>query len=261
MTPHEKAVNALNSRLERLQANLREAKSEGTQQVLFQALIVTVGLSDAMTDYINTVGVYARRRHGEFKEASVAVGTQHADLLKSGKTMLEQLKANPADRTLRKEIDRAQRGMATIQKGLRRDAFSVQRELALTMAMIDTLAVSVRRVCEADRNDVLKRVLKEIIAHVKELYTALETTRSYKDIIDVASWEKSATSAVEQAVDFHNAYARAGYQAMLAIHVMTMAVSENPPCTAEDATQRANESVSAKLKTITARFTDSAEGC
>jgi hypothetical protein len=39
---------------------------------------------------------------------------------------------------------------------------------------------------------------------------------------------------------------------------MTLAVSENPPQTTGDATQRANESVAARLKAITTRLTEQA---
>ena len=65
MTPHEKAVNAINARLERLQANLREAKVETAQGFLFQSIVVTIAIAEALNDYIKQVGEYARRRHGE----------------------------------------------------------------------------------------------------------------------------------------------------------------------------------------------------
>ncbi len=254
MTPHEKAVNALNGCLERLQANLRKTSAETAQQFLVQAIVVTLGASEAMTDYIKTVGIHSQRRHGEFKQRSATVGERHAELLKSGKELLEQLKVTPTDKAIRKQIDAAQRDMARIQKDLRREAFALQRELALGVAMIDRVAESVRRFCEADRNEEMQRTLKELISHVRELYTGLEATRHSKGIIDVAAWETSAASAIDQATDFYDAYARAGYQAMLALDVMTQAVTEKPPGTAEEATQRANESVAARLKEITARF-------
>jgi hypothetical protein len=255
MTPHEKAVHALNSRLERLQANLREARSETAQQFLFQSLVVTLGLSEAMTDYIKQVGEYSQRRHGEFKQASVAEGARHAELLKSGSALLEQLKASPTDRALRKEIERAQRNMEGITKELRRGAFALQRELALCMAMIDKLAENVRRLCEADQTAALKRVLKTLFGHVRELYAALESTRAAKDIINAPAWEKSATAEIDRATDFYDAYARAGHQAMLALDAMILAVSETPPQTAEETTHRANESAASRLKTIAARLT------
>ena len=255
MTPHEKAVAALNHRLERLQANLGEARSEVVQQFLFQSLVVTLGMSDAMSDYVKAVGQHSQRRHGEFRQAAATEGERHAGLLKSGQGLLEQLKASPTDRAVRKEIERAQRDMTEITKNLRRGAFALQRELALCMGMIDKLADGVRRLCEADRPDALKRALKSLIGHVRELYTGLEATRPAKDIIDAAAWEKSAASAIDEAVDFHDAYARAGHQAVLAFDAMTLAVSENPPRTAEEATRRANESAATRVKDITARLT------
>ena len=44
-------------------------------------------------------------------------------------------------------------------------------------------------------------------------------------------------------------------QALLGMELMTMAVSENPPRSAEDAAKRGNEAVAARLKAITARLT------
>jgi hypothetical protein len=167
------------------------------------------------------------------------------------------LKASPNDRVIRKEIEAAQRQMESIQKDLRRESFSLQRELALSVAMIDKLADSVRRLCEAEASEGLKRVLKTLVAEVRELYAGLEATRLKKNIVDPGAWEKSAAAEIEQAVDFYDAYARAGYQAMLAVEAMTLAVSERPPMTAEEATRGANEAVAARIKTITARFTGS----
>lgn len=254
MTSHEKAVNAINTRLERLQANLREAHSEAVQQFLFQSLVVTLGMSEALNDYIRTVGHYAQRRHGEFKQASVTVTERHSELLKSGRELLEQFKASPTDRALRKEIERAKKEMEGLQKNLRRDSFAVQRELAFCMAMIDHVADSVRRMCAAEKSEALKRALQELVSHVRELFAALKATLPAKNLVDAAAWEKSAESALEPAADFHDAYARAGHQAMLALEAMTLAVAETPPRTAEEVASRANEAAAARLKTITARF-------
>ena len=255
MTPHEKAVSAINSRLERLQANLRDAQPETVQQFLFQSLVVTLGMSEALNDYIKTVGQYAQRRHGAFKQASGTVSERHADLLKSGRELLERFKANPTDRALRQEIERAKKEMEGIQKNLRRDAFAVQRELSRSMAMIDHVADSVRRICAAEKSDALKRGLQELVGHLRELYAALKATLPAKNLVDASAWESAALSALEPATDFHDAYARAGHQAMLALETMTLAVSETPPQSAEDATHRANAAAAARLKEITARFT------
>lgn len=255
MTPHEKAANAINRRLERLQANLPTTKSEVAQQFLFQSLVVTLGMSEAMTDYVKTVGEYAQRRHGEFKDTTATVGARHAGLLTTGQELLEQLKANPTDRTLRREIEVAQRAMEAIQKDLRRGAFSLQRELSLSMAMIDRLAETVRRLCEAEQAETLKRALQEFAELAGDLYVALKSALPAKDLVDAAAWEKSALAAVEPATDFHDAYARAGHQAMLALEAMILAVSANPPTTAEEVTRRAGESAAGRLKAITARFT------
>ena len=254
MTPHEKAVTALNARLERLQANLREANAESAQRFLFQSLVVTLGVAEALNDYIKGVGQYARRRHGELKETNEALAAQHAGLLESGRDLLEKLKASPADRGLRREIERAQQAMAAIQKNLRRGANALQRDLAPSLALIDQMAESVRRLGEAEQSDALKRLLKTIVGRVRELYAA-QPALPAKELVDAAAWEKAAIADIEQAAGFHDAYARAGYQATLALEWMIMAVSENPPRTAEEATQRANEAVSLRLKEITGRLT------
>lgn len=254
MTPHQKAVNAINTRLERLQANLADARVETAQRFLFQSLVVTVGMGEALNDYITMVGQHAQRRHGIVKQANETLGAQHADLLKSGRELLEKLKANPTDRAIRKEIERAQQRMAAVQKSVRRGANALQRELAPSLAMIDQMAASVRRFSEADESDALKRLLKTIVGQVSELYAAQRTLPA-KDVIDPVAWEKSAVSEIDQAADFYDAYARAGYQATLALELMTMALSENPPRTAEEATRRANEAAAVRVKEITARFT------
>ncbi len=122
--------------------------------------------------------------------------------------------------------------------------------------MIDTLALSLRRLAEADQFDALQRVIKLIVGHARELHLAHPALPD-KHIIDAATWEKSAVSEIDQATDFHEAYARAGSQVMLALDVMTMAVSPTPPQTSEEAIHRAGESVVARIKTITTRFTTS----
>lgn len=254
MTPTEKAVTALNTRIERLQANLRVAQSEAARQFLVQALVVAAGMGEAMTDYIKVVGQFAQRRQGDFKQITTSLSEQHAGLLKTGNVQLEQLKATPTDKAMRKEIERTQKDMAAIQKNLRRGAHELQAELSLVMAMVDETGVIVRRLSEAEQPDVLKRLLKKSIEHVRDLYAGLEATRHAKGIIDVAAWEQSVNETMAPATDFYDAYARAGYQAIFAFDLMSMAVSEKPPQTAEEATQRANQSVAARVKDITARF-------
>lgn len=254
MTPIEKAEHALNRRIERLQASLRDAKSEAAQRFLFQSLVVCIGTGEALTAYVRMIGQYAQARHSELKQTHATLTAQHAELLESGNALLERLKANPADRVVRKEIEAAQRSMAAIQRNLRRGANALQREVAPSMALIDPLALTAKRFGEADETDALRRVIKEVIGHVHELYRA-QPTLPTRDIIDAAEWEKSALAAIDEATDSHEAYARAGYQTMLALDVMTMAVSPTPPQTAGEAAQRANESVAARLKEITARLT------
>ena len=75
-----------------------------------------------------------------------------------------------------------------------------------------------------------------------------------RGFIDAAVWEKSAGSEIDQATDFYEAYALAGYQALRVLDVMTMAVSPTLPQTVEETTDRANEPVASRLKAIAVRF-------
>lgn len=252
MTPHQKAVDAVNARLERLQANLREAKVESAQHFLLQSLVVTIGLAEALNDYATTVGAYAKRRHAEVKKENETCATRHTDLLKSGEALLEQLKANPTDRSLRKEIAATQQKMESVQKSVRRSANALQRELAPSLAMIDEMAVCIRRFSESDQVDALKRVLKSAIGHARQLYASHPLPA--KGIIDALAWETAALAELGQATDFYDAYARAGFQIAVALALITLAVSETPPASATEATIQANAAVAARIKEITARF-------
>jgi hypothetical protein len=253
MNPTEKAEVALNTRLDRLQANLRETPSDAARRFLFQSLVVCVGLGEALTDYVKKIGEYAQARYSRLQQTHTTLTAEHAALLTSGTELLERLKANPSDRSLRQEIERAQRDMAAIQKTLRRGADSLQRDLAPSMAMVDELALSVRRFGEAGERDELKRVLETIVEHVRELYRTQPDLPS-KNLIDTVSWGKSATSEIEQTTDFYEAYASAGYQVVRAIEVMTMAVSQTPPATADEISARANAAVATRLKAIAERL-------
>lgn len=254
MTPHEKALTAINARLERLQASLREAKVETAQRFLFQSLVVTLAFAEALNDYIKKIGEYAQRRHAALKQVNETLEAQHAAALKSGQDLLEKLKAAPTDRAIRKEIERVQQNMAAIQKTLRRGTNALQRELAPSLATIDLMSDSVRRLSEADQSDALKRLLGTIVGQVRELY-ATQPALPAKDVIDAAGWERSTAAEIDDAAGFHDAYARAGYQATLALEFMALAVSEDPPRTGEEATRRASDAAAQRLKEITARLT------
>ncbi len=254
MTPIEKAENALNLRIERIQAGLRESRSESARQALFQSLVVCAGIGEALRDYIRTIGHFAQERHGELKQTHDTLTAQHADWLKAGNALLERLNAAPTDRAIRKEIELAQKQMEAIQKTLRRGANALQREVAPSMGMIDHMALSIRRLGDADDMNALKRVTKEVIAHACDLYRT-QPTLTAKELIDAAAWEKSALAEIDHVTDFYAAYACAGFQVMRALDLMTLAVSPAPPQTTVEATHRANESVAARLKDITARFT------
>jgi hypothetical protein len=255
MSPYEKAVAALNARLERLQATLSAATIETARQAAFQCIVVTLGLGEALNEYLTTVRDYAQRRHDELKETNDSLATRHAELLESGKQMLEQLKANPTDREIRRQIDVAQQNMAAIQKMVRRGTNALQRDVAPSVATIDPIADTVRRFVEATDRDDLGRVLRTLIGQVSELY-ATHPTITARDLIDTNAWEKTIESELDQASGPDDSYARAGYQALLAIGLMIFAVSENPPKAAAEAFSRGTEGVATRLKGITARFTE-----
>lgn len=253
MTSLEKAEAALNRRIERLRTNLHEAPSENARHFLAQSLVVCVGLGDALNDYVRAIGHYAQRRHGQLKQANDTLIVQHAALLQSGNELLTQWRANPTDRALRQEIDRAQREMATIQKTLRRGADSLQRALAPSMGIVDKLSVGLRRFGEADQSEALKRVVGTMVELGRELYLT-QPDLPEKKVIDAAAWQKLADVEIDQAADFYAGYALAGYQILRVLEAMAMAVSENPPTSSSELNERANASLAVRLKAVTARF-------
>ncbi|HVS51650.1 MAG TPA: hypothetical protein VHD62_04785 [Opitutaceae bacterium] len=253
MTPAEKAVAAINARIERLQGTLRESKSEAAQRFLSESILVTIEIGEALTDYIKAVGAHAQRRHGALKDTHAALTAQHAEALQSGQALLERLKADPSDRALRKEIEATHQSMAAIQKNLRRGTNVLQRELAPSLASIDRIATSVRRFSEAESSDALLRALKTMTDLVREFYVA-QRTLPLAETIDAAAWEKSARADIDQATELYDAYARAGYQAMLALETMTLAVAEAAPRTRDETNLRAKEAVAVRVKRVAARF-------
>jgi hypothetical protein len=253
MNSTEKAEAELNGRLERLQVNLRTATGETSRRFLTQSILVSVALGEAMTDYVRMIGDYARARYSEIKQEQGTLMPQHAELLKRGGELLEQLKASPDDRSIRKEIERTQHGMETIQRTLRRRADGLQRDLAPSMGMVEKIATSVRRFAEADQLEGLKRAIGTMVEHVNELYQSHPALPA-KNLINAEAWESSAYAEIDQASDFYEAFALTGYQALRALAVMTMAVSEAPPKSPEEAHQHANGAVAARLKEITVRF-------
>jgi hypothetical protein len=253
MTPMEKAERALNDRIARLQVRLHETPSDTARRHLIQAVVVCVALSEGISDYVRTVQQYAQTRYGELKEEQAALTTRHAGLLDAGKELLEQLKADPADPTVRREIEEAQRAMATIQKTLRKSAETLQREVSPSIRRVDEIAEAVSRLCRAEERNELGRPLRLMISQVQALYRGHPNLPA-KGIIDAQAWEASALASIQEATEFDDAHARAGFQVLVALEVMTLAVSPAPPETAEDATRRANEAVAQRIGRITARL-------
>lgn len=253
MTPLEKAETALNSRIERLQTNLNNSTSEAARAFLLQSLVVCVGLGEALAGYVKAVQAYANIRYSEIKEMQAKLTAEHAALLTSGNDLLERLRANPTDRDVLKQIEQAKKDMAAIQKTLRRGADSLQRELAPSMGIMDKLALSIRRFAEADGIDALKRTGKTVFEHVRELYSEQPRLDS-RTIIDQAALERAALAEIDQGTDLYDSFARTGYHTMLAIDLMTLAVSETPPRTMDEACERAREASNTRVNTIAARL-------
>lgn len=250
----EKTEAALNQRIASIQAQLRTTQSETAQKSLFQALLVCLAVSEALTDFMRSVGEYARNRHSDLKRAEADLTARHAALLDSGGRLLEQLKANPANQALRKEIDRTQRDMEAIEKTLRRSTNAFQADVAPGMRMIEEVAVTIRRFSEADQIGSLKRVVKLMVGHAYELYRSQPGVPA-KGIVDAVVWEKAAVAGVDEATEFQAAFAHAGYQVLLTLEVMGMALIPGPPQTTDEATRRATEAIAVRMKTVASRLT------
>lgn len=253
MNRHEKALEAVNRRLGRLRAELASVQGEAGRQFLVQAIMVTLGVGEELNGYVQRVAEHAQRRQATLKQANEALAAQHAESMISGQGLLERLKADPADRDVRKQIDAVRRRMEEIQKTLRHEAHELQRELAPLVAMIDRLADSVRRLCEAETPEALQRMVRMALEQLHELYGTLPG----RNVIDPAAWEKAAQEEMEPAADVHDAYARAGYQLWRAAILMGKAASERPPRTGEEAAAQANEAVAARMTEIAGRLSRS----
>jgi hypothetical protein len=253
MSPVEKAEGALNDRVAVLQAHLRAAQTAAAQQAFFQALLVCFAVGEALADYVRSVSEYARGRHGEIKQVEQALAAEHLILLQKGTQLLEQLKSNPADKAVRKEIERSKRGMEGLQKKLRRGTYSLRSDLAPSLAAIDKVALTIRRFGEAGDIDGLKEVVKAVVGHAHELYRT-QPGLAARDIVDTAVWGKAALAGVDHATEFQEAFARAGYQVLLALDLMRMTLSPTPPKATEEAIRHATEAIAERLKATAGRF-------
>jgi len=253
MTPIEKAERALNLKIEQMQTRIQAAGSDKPRPDLVQGLIIWVSLGETITEYVAAISSYAKLRHAELKEKQLNLVAEHESLLKSGQKQLERLKLDPSNREIQKEIKQTQRSMETVQKTLRRGAASLQNEVNPSIRIFDTLADHVRRLCESEDKTEIKRWTKAIVQQPEELYRTHPTLPT-KGIIDTPTWEKSASNAIDESTDFLEAQARAGFQAMLALEIMIMALSPTPPETTEAATERANAAVASRTKKLMTRL-------
>ncbi len=258
MSPIEKAEQALNAQIEQVQARLKAASLTQPRPDLVQGVLVWAGLGETITQYVASIGEYARKRHGELKQIQLSLTVQHDELLKSGNEMLVRLKDDPSDRVVQKAIGEAQRAMETIQKTLRRGAATLQKEVNPCIRSIDTVAENIYRLCESKDRDRMKRWTKAIVREPEELYRAHPALPA-KAMIDTASWERSAAIAIDEAPTFFEAQARAAFQAMIALEIMILGISMEPPRSPGEATERANAGVSLRLKKIMQRLADAGE--
>lgn len=253
MSPIEKAESALNTRVATLQANLRAAGATSAQPALFQALLVCLAVGDSLADYVRAVNEHAQARHAELKRVEGELTAQHLALLQAGSQLLEQLKVNPGDKAVRQEIERTKRSMEGVQQKLRRGSYALRNDLAPGIAMIDQVALTIRRFGEADQLEVLKRAVRAMIAHAAELYRS-QPGLTARDIVDADEWEPAAVAGIDQATEFQEAYARAGYQTLLALKLLAMALSPTPPETTAEATSRATAAIAERLKATATRI-------
>jgi hypothetical protein len=259
MTPIEKAERALNLKIEEMQARIQAAGSDKPRPDLVQGLLIWASLGETITEYVGAISNYAKLRHAELKEKQVTLIAEHDNFLKSGQEQLERLKGNPADSAIRQEIKQTQRSMEAIQKTLRRGAATLQSEVNPSIRILDTLADHIRRLCESEDKAEIKRWTKAIVQQPEELYRAHPALPT-KGIIDTSSWEKSASNAIDEAGDFLEAQSRAGFQSMLALEIMIMAISPNPPESSEESTERANAAVALRTNKLMARLAGNENG-
>lgn len=252
MTPIEKAENALNSRIQYFQSKLAEQNSEATRRTLVQALVVYVGIGEAIADYVRTLNQFATSRFATLKQEQAKLTAEHAELLSSGETLLTQLKADPTDRAVRKEIERAQQKMEAVQKTLRRSADALQREISPGVRLLDEMAATLRYLAEAEDALSLKRATKKLTLHAQELFR--HAPQAPHGLIDAATWEASAVEAIDQSQDFYEAHARAGTQAVLALALMSISLSAGAESVPESVLTLANGAVTKRLTEIAARL-------
>jgi hypothetical protein len=250
MTPMGKAEAALNGRIAEFQAKLRNAEAEATRRSLVHAVMVLLAIREAVSHYVQAIGDYAKNRFAELKEQQTALTGEHAQLLKSGSEMLERLKANPADREIRKEIERTQRSMEAVQKNLRRGADTFQREIGPSLVLVDKLADSLRRLCESEDQVSLKRATKTLFSDVEEFSRVP---------VDAAAWYRSAAASIDEGTDFYDANARACFQALLALELITLAISTRPEAQ-QNIVETANAAATARVTAVASRLANSQRG-
>jgi hypothetical protein len=91
------------------------------------------------------------------------------------------------------------------------------------------------------------------VAQVQGHYAAA-SARLGKHLINAEEWEASALAEIARAAEFHDAYARAGFQLVLALELLALAIAESPPTTSEESIYRAKEMAGARLKAVAARL-------
>lgn len=249
----EQAEKALNARIQDFQTKLQAADAGPLRDSLVQAIVVYAGIGEAISAYVQSINQYATARFGELKTAQGTLTTEHAELLKSGHALLEELKLRPTDRALRKEIERTQRKMETLQKTLRRGADALQREISPGVRSLDELAAALRQLAEAEDTAKLRRAVHSMLAVARDRYHSGDHPPG-NGVSPVAAWERGAVEAVENATNFYAAHARAGTHAILVTELLSAAMRVTPPETLDAGLQEAHAAVARRLAAVAERF-------
>ena len=126
---------------------------------------------------------------------------------------------------------------------------------ALHLASQETPAPLCHELRLAHEQHQLGRPIAEVLQAMGQRLPGCAAVETF--VVAVAVLQETGGNLI-QVIDriVENARARAGYQAMLALEVMTLVVASAPPQTPEEAAQRANEAASTRVKAIAARLAD-----
>jgi hypothetical protein len=122
-----------------------------------------------------------------------------------------------------------------------------------SLGLVEPMADNLRRFSESDQIEGMQRLIGQWVGQVSDFY-AEAVRRLERGLIDAETWENAAVAEITQASEFYDAYARTGFQLVLALELLALALAEAPPTTAAEAIGRAKEAATARLKEVAARL-------